>query len=40
MGDPIMKVLLLFPNAANWATICTAIPILSGIAQKHKWSVD
>lgn len=35
-----MKVLLLFPNAANWATVCTAIPILSGIAQKHKWSVD
>ncbi|MFC1690834.1 B12-binding domain-containing radical SAM protein [Nanoarchaeota archaeon] len=34
------KVLLLFPNYANWATISTAIPILAGIAKKRKWKVD
>ncbi len=35
-----MKLLLLFPNAANWATISTAVPILSGLAKKRGWEVD
>lgn len=35
-----MKLLLLFPNTANWATISTAIPILSGIAKNRGWNVE
>ncbi|HCJ67124.1 MAG TPA: hypothetical protein DHV62_07325, partial [Elusimicrobia bacterium] len=35
-----MKLLLLFPNMANWATISTAIPILSGIAKSRCWEVE
>lgn len=35
-----MKLLLLFPNTANWATISTAIPILSGVAKNRGWSVE
>lgn len=34
------KVLLLFPNFANWATISTAVPILAGIARRHNWEID
>jgi len=35
-----MKLLLVFPNEANWATISTAIPILSGIAKNREWDVE
>jgi len=34
------KLLLLFPNKANWATIATSIPILAGIAKKRNWEID
>ena len=34
------NVLLLFPNAANWAAIATSIPILGGIANYRKWDVN
>ena len=35
-----MKVFLLFPNYANWAAISMAVPILAGIARKHKWDIE
>lgn len=35
-----MKLLLLFPNMANWATISTAVPVLSGIAKSRGWDVE
>jgi radical SAM superfamily enzyme YgiQ (UPF0313 family) len=35
-----MKLLIFFPNAANWAQICSAVPILSGIAKKLEWELD
>lgn len=35
-----MKLLILFPNAVNWAAICTAVPILGGIAKHKKWEVE
>ncbi|MBI2102535.1 B12-binding domain-containing radical SAM protein [Candidatus Woesearchaeota archaeon] len=31
------RVLFFFPNSANWATISTVIPILSGIAKSRGW---
>jgi len=34
------KILFLFPNTANRASIPTSIPILSGIARKHGWDVS
>ncbi len=34
------KVLFLFPNAANWPTICSSTPILAGIAKKSGWEID
>lgn len=34
------KVLIIFPNTANWAVISMAAPILAGIAKGKGWSVD
>lgn len=35
-----MKVLIVFPNTANWAVISMSTPILAGIAKEKDWSVD
>ena len=35
-----MKLLILFPNMANWATISTPVPILSGISKSRGWDVE
>jgi radical SAM superfamily enzyme YgiQ (UPF0313 family) len=35
-----MKLLILFPNAVNWAAVCTSVPILAGIAKHRKWDVE
>jgi len=35
-----MKLLILFPNATDYATVSTAVPILGGIAKNRKWEID
>jgi len=34
------KLLILFPNAVEWAAVSTTVPILGGIAKEKKWEVD
>src|SRR3989338_6081186 len=34
------RTLFFFPNSANWATISTVIPVLSGIAKNKGWETD
>ena len=34
------KLLILFPNAVNWAAVSTAVPILGGIARDKNWEID
>ena len=35
-----MRLLILFPNSTNMATVSTAVPILAGIAKHKNWNVD
>jgi anaerobic magnesium-protoporphyrin IX monomethyl ester cyclase len=38
--DLMNKILFLFPNTSNRASIPTSVPILSGIAKKHGWETS
>lgn len=35
-----MKLLILFPNATDYATVSTAVPILGGIAKSRNWKIE
>jgi len=35
-----MKILILFPNATDYATVSTAVPILGGIAKNRNWEIE
>ena len=35
-----MKLLILFPNATDYATVSTAVPILGGIAKNRNWQIE